>query len=61
MNPIAAVLTPVFLTTVFTISYMGVYQLVKVFTFGRILGALGLALVGSFALDIAISIIIGNF
>lgn len=61
MNPIAAVLTPVFLTTFFALSYMGVYQLVKVFTFGRILGALSLALVGSFALDIAISIIIGNF
>lgn len=61
MNPIAAFVTPVLLTAIFGASYIAVYELVKVFTFGRILGALSLALVGALCLDIAISIIIGNF
>jgi hypothetical protein len=61
MNPIAAVVTPVLLTTVFALSYLGVYHLVRKVTFWSIVGALGLALLGSFALDIALSIIIGNF
>jgi hypothetical protein len=60
MNPIAAVITPVILTAVFGVSYILVYELVKVLTFGRILGALSLALVGALCLDIAISIIVGN-
>jgi hypothetical protein len=60
MDPIAAIVVPVLLTTVFGISLIMIYELVKVFTFGRILGALSLALVGAFCLDVAISIIIGN-
>lgn len=60
MNPFLAVLMPIVLTTIFGLSYLAAYELLKENTIGKWLGAIAIAMVGALSLDIAISIIVGN-
>lgn len=60
MNPTLAFVMPILLTTLFGLSLILVYELLKESTIGRWLGAIAIALIGALSLDIAISIIIGN-